>query len=258
MTLCAWALDDSEAQLHSERRNREHVLGQQFQPLVRGGASYSAQRIHLDAEDRTQNQHMSWPSNDPTSWVTRAFCDRCNGGWMAALDNAARPIVERLITTDEVVELNGNDRATLASWAFKLSIGFEHVGASTDQHDPTVLSQFFHAQTAPAHAAVAAGKVSFTYANALYGVRTGHLQVPGVGPTRVFSLLLRHVVIQVSSSCHGKQSVPPLDLLPLRRRARTVFHPLPTSEMNWPPEVLIDTEQSLVQVVSATAPFPAE
>lgn len=113
----------------------------------------------------------------------------------------------------------------LADWAFKISLVFGFIAAGTERVAPEVRASFFRTHQAPDHAAVAIGATSFTYANALYGQRTGSLPFPGVGKTRVFTLLLKHVVIQVAFQCDGQRVLDPLDLLPLRAGARLVLHP---------------------------------
>lgn len=139
-----------------------------------------------------------------------------------------------------------------------MSLGFDFVAAPSVRHDPRVRSAFFHTREAPAHAAVVAGSVGFAFASALYGLRTADGPVPALGPLRVFTLLLKDVVLQVASSCCGTVGLPPLDLVPLRPTARTVIHPQIGSETAWPPQVAIADERDLQSVIAATAPFPAD
>lgn len=258
MGLCGWAIDESELGEHSERLNREHALGRQMGRLIDGPASYTSQRIHIDVKRSERNSHRFWPSNTPTPWVTRAFCQRCNGGWMARMDDEARPVLEKIMRAPTPLAPTIEESRALANWAFKVSIVFEFIAASNERHTAEVRAKFFRTRRTPDHAAVAIGSASFTHANALYGKRISYLPFPDAGATQVFTLLLKHVVIQVASQCNGRRIVNPLDLLPLRSGARLILHPLQESVGAWPPQILIDSESSLFHVVNATAPFPAE
>ncbi len=258
MSLCAWALDESEAHLHSDRRSWEHVLGQQFGALVEGTGVYTYDRIHHDAEDKRLNSSRSWSSDEAVDWVTKAFCDQCNNGWMARIDDRAFPVANRLLGGEPPFELSDEESGALASWAYKVSLGFDFVAAPVVRHATAVRSDFFRTRLVPAHAAVVAGLVDFAYANALHGLRTGDGPIPALGPIRVFTLLLKRVVVQVASSCHGTVGLPPLDLVPLRPTARAVVHPRLADERSWPPSVVITDETDLRGVVAAVGPFPRD
>lgn len=258
MGLCGWAVDESGLGDHSERLNREHALGQQMRNLIDGPAIYTSQRIHIDVEQAAKNSNKWWTTSNPTDWVTRAFCERCNGGWMARMDDRARPVLERIMRSPTPLAPTSEESRTLADWAFKVSIAFEFIASTTERHTPDVRANFFRTRRTPDHSAVALGAVSFTHANAAYGLRTSYLPFPGAGATRVFTLLLKHVVIQVASQLSGRRIIDPLDLLPLRSGARLVLHPPQESVAPWPPKMLIDSESSLRHVIRATAPFPAD
>jgi hypothetical protein len=103
--MCAWAMDESEAHLHAAKLTREHVLGRQFEPLVEGPGPYTYERIRLDAARKAMDSYRSWTSDQPVDWVTKAFCEDCNGGWMATVDNRARPVVEKLMARGPSFEM---------------------------------------------------------------------------------------------------------------------------------------------------------
>ena len=258
MGLCGWAVDGSGLDDHSERLNREHALGQQMRALIDGPASYTSQRIHIDVEQADKNTHQLWSTITPTDWVTRAFCEKCNGGWMARMDDGARPVLERMMRSPTPLAPTPEESRTLADWAFKVSIVFEFIAASTERHTAEVRANFFRTRRTPDHAAVALGAASFTHVNAAYGLHTSYLPLPGAGAMRVFTLLLRHVVIQVASQLSGRPIIDPLDLLPLRSGARFILHPPQKLVGSWPPQMLIDSESALRHVIRATAPFPAD
>lgn len=248
-------MDESEAHFHSTKLTREHVLGQQFVSLVEGSGPYSYDRIRFDGDEEGADSYKSWTSQTPVDWVTRAFCRRCNSGWMARIDNRARPVVEKLMTGGPPFKITDDERSELAIWAYKASLGFDFVTATSVRHDPAVRSEFFNSRLVPTHATVVAGTVAFHYANALHALRTGRLPLTGLGPYRIFSLLLRNIVIQVVSSCNGHVAVPPLDLVPLRGPARAILHPTEDIAM-WPPAAVIQEAADLRAVVSGIAPFP--
>jgi hypothetical protein len=47
--------------------------------------------------------------------VARKYCKDCNGGWMRKIGEAAKPIVERLVT-GKAIDLTASDQRVLASW----------------------------------------------------------------------------------------------------------------------------------------------
>lgn len=254
-SLCGWAVPGINDG-HSLERTREHALGQQFADLIGGPSPYKVDRIHL-GEDSASNTSKTWTSRDPTNWVTRAFCGSCNNGWMARMDDAAYPVVAGLMAGPAISMLRPADGTVLACWAYKLALVFEFVARGGPAQADTVRADFIEHRRPPDHAAVVLGRTSSIYANALYGIRRAEI-VPGPEPVRaaVFTLVLRHLIVQVAYHQTGLRVVPPLDLLPLRHQARLEVHPPRLIPSVWPPPLQLTDDRLLRSVISGAAPYP--
>src|SRR5262249_34157645 len=53
----------------------------------------------------------------------------CNNGWMRELDEATRPLISPLIQGGQRIVLHEEARVTLASWAAKVQLLFQYLGA---------------------------------------------------------------------------------------------------------------------------------
>jgi len=59
-----------------------------------------------------------------TAYFTRAFCRKCNGGWMSQLEDAVRPVLEPMLHGRVPVTLSVAEQRTLAFWATKTGFAF--------------------------------------------------------------------------------------------------------------------------------------
>ena len=81
---------------------------------------------------------------------------------MARLDDAAKPILERLMaSTGKPVELTPTEAEAVALWAYKISLVFEYITGKV-HHDDAVRHEFYRTRAVPIDAAVALGATSFT------------------------------------------------------------------------------------------------
>ncbi len=77
--------------------------------------------------------HAERGGQSPKSWqvvddgmTVRCVCASCNNGWMSELENAAKPVIERLLS-DGRKTLNADDQQRLSTWAMKNAMVFEAV-----------------------------------------------------------------------------------------------------------------------------------
>lgn len=90
--------------------------------LLRALRPFGKARATIHAERRGQN---------PTSWqvvddgiTVRFVCGTCNNGWMSETENAAKPIIERLLK-DGTETIDRVQQEQLAVWAIKSAMVFE-------------------------------------------------------------------------------------------------------------------------------------
>lgn len=81
----------------------------------------------------------------------RVVCGRCNHGWMSALEEEAKPILERLLTTTQLQPLLKNEQALIVRWATKtaMMLDFTQEEPLVPQRDRTL---FYRRRTIPRRA----------------------------------------------------------------------------------------------------------
>ena len=150
---CAW----NGSIEHCDKRTLEHALGKQFGELLGSNpGAYEVERSHESDDDPSSNFERSWDTTSPTDWVTRKYCETCNSGWMADIDNAAKPVVKRLLEATNVVQLSVGEVEVLRIWAYKLALVFEHV-CGHPVHGDSACGEFADTKTVPSNVAVALG-----------------------------------------------------------------------------------------------------
>lgn len=91
-------------------------------------------RLIADAEPLTHYQQVRQDNREPVDrtwttppfrWTVNAVCARCNNGWMSQLEERARPMLLPMLQ-GRGRELHREGQRTLASWALKTSMMFEH------------------------------------------------------------------------------------------------------------------------------------
>jgi hypothetical protein len=75
-------------------------------------------QIGRDESDRHEREKR------PFREKTRFVCQRCNNGWMSALEAASRPVLERAIRNVPCI-LTDRDQVIAATWAFKTCLVFQ-------------------------------------------------------------------------------------------------------------------------------------
>src|SRR5258708_22229096 len=92
----------------------EHVLPDW---LTRVGLSQAAVVYEVGPPNRRPHR---W-SGPPFKLTTKRVCRRCNTGWMADLENAAKPLLVRMIQ-EEALRLEVDDQEVIAAWAHKTAL----------------------------------------------------------------------------------------------------------------------------------------
>lgn len=244
MKRCAW--DDGTDPHHDSRRNKEHALGQQLGDLLGGTGAFDVTRATVKA-DGSESAIDEWRATTPTDWISKAFCESCNGGWMARIDDAAKPVLTRLLDHHRLTSpetLPPSDWDALALWAYKVSLVLQHVAGNV-RSDPVVFHDLYRQRAVPSHVTVAVGAVQFTYARNAYSFFSQQMPFAPDAVMPTCSLLLRHVLIQVVSSASGRDLVStPEMFLPLGDGARVLATSLEPSQL-WCPPKLVETEDQL-------------
>lgn len=253
---CAW--DDGSTNGHSNKLNREHALGQQMGRLIDGPESFTVQRGRIAGGSGTSTS-SEWMTSKPTEWVSKSFCEACNSGWMAEVDNDAKPALAALLDWTRLgtpAVLCPDQRDAIALWSYKLSLVFQHVAGDV-RSDDDVFYDLYANKAVPEHAAVAAGVTSFTYATTGYGVHAQRLPFAADAVVPVFTLLLKHVVVRVVSSASGRPlTSSPEFSIPLRDPARALLHPVQQiAPLSWRPASFVASEEALLGLVMGQ-PYP--
>src|SRR6266568_2576585 len=70
-----------------------------------------------------------------SQWITNGFnlrakvvCKECNNGWMSDLENThAKPVITRMVLSQEKLFLSEAERRSLAAFAFKVAVVADHL-----------------------------------------------------------------------------------------------------------------------------------
>lgn len=92
---------------------REHVIPEWIANYL--SVNHMTVNVTDDAGRRT------WTTVESFNFVARIVCARCNGGWMAELENNARPLLLPLFDGTEVV-LSIQEQGVIARWLWKTAV----------------------------------------------------------------------------------------------------------------------------------------
>lgn len=102
--------------------SKEHILGRWI------GRTYTADpppglSFHLRHETVTPDGTLKTTKTAKgTAFVTRAFCESCNTGWMARLEDRVKPVLGAMLLRRVPLTLSVDDQAVLALWATKTAL----------------------------------------------------------------------------------------------------------------------------------------
>ncbi len=117
-TTCAWCGSTPLAREHLVPFWLGEVLADAFG--VDDGYDFGFEFIDSDG-NRTARSH---PQRRPEV-VVKAVCERCNNGWMSALEAGVRPFLEPMVRGSEA-RLTVADQVALARWAAKVAVLLDH------------------------------------------------------------------------------------------------------------------------------------
>ena len=170
------------------------MLGRWLSPLVPGTGPFTYTRSK-DSGKPT----VVW-SSDSLDLKLRAVCGpSCNNGWMRELDEAARPIISPLIQGQRLL-LDESAKITLASWAAKVQLLFQYMGApprpvSQQRRDAMYESHKPYKNSYLWLAAYAGGRPIFARAHEVQMVRPSKPSEPLSGER--FTITIGKVALQV-------------------------------------------------------------
>lgn len=110
------------------RLSAEHVipdwLGRDLTRQALASSSRVAKVIGQNRLNRDGNVR-AW-NLAPLEVKVRAVCQRCNNGWMSAMEYEIKPLLQRLLTGKSFV-LHQAAQSQLASWAFKTAVVMDQI-----------------------------------------------------------------------------------------------------------------------------------
>lgn len=135
----------------------------------------------------------------------KAVCKSCNEGWMKALEDEAKPILEPLIS-DTPTTLSSRQQFILCHWVMKTAMIFDALRSPTAPHYQPVQTTFLFQMKGPPPSTfgVWLGRYygefnAYTTGNVLNGLDkntgtpiTGHVQTMSFGPLMLQALSMRH------------------------------------------------------------------
>jgi hypothetical protein len=195
-----------------------------------------------------------WRGPKPSVKVKRV-CVPCNTGWMAALENEARPFLLPLLMGREVT-LSGQEQLTIATWSVKTAIVFdctrtsERLYFSQQERDYLFQARAKGALCAPfppntfVWLATYDGVNTLTcIASALFGVSRGwdrrDVRIGGHVATISAGCFVTQVLIERLPPEH-EHRLPPHDASGRWERATRRIWPLVSGRMRMPPEQRLD------------------
>jgi hypothetical protein len=104
---------------------REHIWADWLRNYIpKTQASHTASESLINPDFSVEATTKKW-GGDPRSRRLKIVCRSCNGGWMSELQNAAKPILVRLILGQSIF-LNKDQQQILAAWSAMTMISAEY------------------------------------------------------------------------------------------------------------------------------------
>lgn len=175
------------------------------------------------------------------AYYTRAFCERCNNGWMSALEEKVRPLLEPLLH-GEPRRLGPDDQELLALWATKTILAFQSIEEpSTTWARPGDCHELFTTQRPLANSQVWLG-CTVHGSPAWYRAHTIRLRgsaedaVDGFGATLTVGHAVFYFVLGFAGAIGMRLRYEPASAL------REIW-PGGQREVDWPPRLALMDEQ---------------
>lgn len=195
--------------------------------------------VKVKAERQHRNIRQWTTVKDRVELTARAFCARCNNGWMSELENEAKPCLLPMLLGHEV-RLSLQAQAIIAVWIMKTAMAHEFAGASsrTFYFSGEERRIFASLQTPPAGVAIFlagyVGRTAFSGEEEHLQFRRQGGQFPGYTCTLQWGALIAQVMAHRGGGgpslfkVNASYDPAELQIWPLAR------------ELTWPPGAVLD------------------
>ena len=216
--------------------SEDHIIPKWIGRLLSEGAPPGT---HYVFHHRSANPEAGVPEHGKTAklpaYVTRAFCEPCNNGWMSDLETRVRPALEPLVL-GESRTLSRDEQGLLAFWATKTLLGFQALeDESTEWARPDEYSELYKYKAALPNSQVWLGAGEHEGDVAWHRAHTyaiGSEQIDGFGAT----LAVGHAVFYLAI---GYAARPGVRLRYDAAFALKEIWPSARDELRWPPAVTL-------------------
>lgn len=216
--------------------------------------------VKVGKSDQPKQISRTWSASEIASVTSKLVCHECNTGWMANLENEARPSLIPLITGNSK-ELHPPEQLTIATWAVKTAMTIETTVPS-DESDRFPNDQAriaMEQKRPPAHYRVFASALEGSSIPPMsYWVARAHIEGNGtpLGNIHVYTLQVGTLVLQVVRPEPPPENLSVLEKAAYPRRGESSLYP-PVPKFSWPPEVTLNAD-TFVKYTSRGIDVPPE
>ncbi len=180
---------------------------------------------------------------DVATLVTRRVCQPCNTGWMATLEERARPVLKPLIERHDVKGVSAPDAVLIATWGIKTAMTLATTAATEVAYwFPAEDCAIVRSQDRPPSnynvfaAALAGPGPAISYAAAVACV---DVSTPNEGDVHTYTIQVGGIVLQSNRTTTAMPKFPGLDRIAAPSADEIpLFPPVPT--FDWPPSQILD------------------
>jgi len=195
-------------------------------------------RVKAEWEHRNVRKWTTWKNK--VELTARAFCGRCNNGWMSDLENEAKPYLIPMLLGYEV-KLPSKAQTIVSIWVMKTTMVMEFTGASTRAKHFTPLERrtFSVLQTPPSGVLIFlagyVGRHAFSAQEHHLNFRRDGNRFPGYSATLQWGALIGQVLAHRGGSESSRFQVRAT-----YDPAECEVWPMKRATITWPPEAVLD------------------
>ena len=115
----------------------------------RGIAEDSQHQRFVQVKGERLKKQFEWASKKPVDFTANCVCAACNGGWMERIEDAARPLLTRMIQGSRI-SLSRDDQDIVARWLALKAIVERHVRSPIMPLRADWIDHFYEQQGPPA------------------------------------------------------------------------------------------------------------
>jgi hypothetical protein len=221
--------------------SREHVFPEWLNDVFGYDAKESGPATWRMSNAGVQVREFQKP--DVATLVTRRICHGCNTGWMAKLEDRARPILMPMIERRTLTSVSGADAILAATWGVKTAMTLATAAATEVDHwfpagdCAIVCSQDRPPSNYNVFAASLAGPApAISHAAAMASV---DVSTPNDGGIYTYTIQVGGLVLQSNRTTTAIPKFPGLDRMAAPSADEIpLFPPVPT--FDWPPLQILD------------------